>query len=239
MTVNSIKKAWEEADKLMATDYIKDEMASERARYPIYMSTLEGSMDHISDLGDRLEVTVGANTYNIWIEEDTHMANIFNITLEDIIKQAIDTNMARAAYVGYFDWIYECEIDNVRQQAMQIIDNLITAGALSEDYICEAEALIDRLVSEYCETEGIAIVDDDYEGDLTADVHNMICEMDKVVREAQRDRSEDMLKSALVSIGGLRQHLYRLAPDNWHRAIDYQLDKMVDNVNLDIDWFCR
>lgn len=167
------------------------------------------------------------------------MANIFNITLEDIIKQAIDTNMARAAYVGYFDWVYECDIDNVKHQAMQIIDNLITAGALSEDYICEAEAFIDRLMSEYCEMEGIAIVDDDYEGDLTADVHNMICEMDKVVHEAQRDRSEDMLKSALVSIGGLRQHLYRLTPDNWHRAIDYQLDKMVDNVNLDIDWFCR
>lgn len=169
------------------------------------------------------------------------MANIFSITLEDIIRQAIDTNMARAAYVDYFNWLYFCDIDNVKYQVTQMIDRMVEAGALPEDYICEAEVLIDRLISEYCEAEGIAVVDDDgeEETDLAYDVSNRMCEMDKAVRKAQRDKSEDALKSALVSIGGLRQHLYRITPDSWHRAIDYQLDKMVDNINLDIDWFCR
>lgn len=169
------------------------------------------------------------------------MTNIFSITLEDIIKQAIDTNMARTAYADYFNWVYDCDIDNVKNNVTQMIDRMVEAGALPEDYICEAWAFIDRLISDYCETNGIAVVDSDgeEESDLAYDVSNKICEIDKSVRKAQRDKSEDALKSALVSIGGLRQHLYKITPDRWHRAIDYQLDKLVDSVNLDIDWLCR
>ena len=68
MTVNSRAKAWDEADKLFPSDYIKDEAKSERAGYDIYTSTAEGVNAWICDLGDRLELNTAAGTINIWIE---------------------------------------------------------------------------------------------------------------------------------------------------------------------------
>lgn len=71
MTVNSRAKAWDEADKLFPSDYIKDEAKSERAGYDIYISTAEGVNAWISDLDDRLEVNLETgDTINIWIEEE-------------------------------------------------------------------------------------------------------------------------------------------------------------------------
>ena len=70
MTVNSIKKAWEAADNIFPTDYIKDEALSLRAGYDIYLSTADGNCSYISDLGDRLEVNLdNGKTVNIWIDE--------------------------------------------------------------------------------------------------------------------------------------------------------------------------
>lgn len=65
-------EAWELADRMFPTDYLKDDVASERAGYPIYMSTLKDSMDRICDLGIRLEVNIGNKSFNIWfIDENT------------------------------------------------------------------------------------------------------------------------------------------------------------------------
>ena len=68
------EEAWREADKLFPTDYMKDEVKSERAGYPIYVSTADGNDSWISDLGTRLEVNVISSSYhsttNILIKEE-------------------------------------------------------------------------------------------------------------------------------------------------------------------------
>ena len=71
MKVGSRKEAWNKADVIFPTDYIKDEIRSERAGYDIYCSTAKGVNAWISDLGDRLEINLeNGETVNIWIEEE-------------------------------------------------------------------------------------------------------------------------------------------------------------------------
>lgn len=71
MKVRSKKEAWNKADVIFPTDYIKDEVRSERAGYDIYYSTAKSVNAWISDLGNRLEVNLETGeTINIWIEEE-------------------------------------------------------------------------------------------------------------------------------------------------------------------------
>ena len=84
MKVKNINEAWNEANKIIPNDYLKDEEASARAGYPIYRSTIN-HYDYICDLGDRLEVNLAnGQTVNIWIEEDKEEV----ITEYEIIKSA-------------------------------------------------------------------------------------------------------------------------------------------------------
>ena len=70
MKVKTTAEAWRKANELFPTDYMKDDVLSERAGYPQYYSTSpEHSDDHINDLNCRLEVCVDGNCTNIWIEE--------------------------------------------------------------------------------------------------------------------------------------------------------------------------
>ena len=62
-------EAWALANRLFKTDYAVDAKASEQAGYDIYMSTLAGSNEHITDLGDRLELNLDNETINIWIND--------------------------------------------------------------------------------------------------------------------------------------------------------------------------
>lgn len=55
-TAWSTANAWAIADELFPGDYAKDEKSSERAGYPIYRATTEGSRAYICDLGDGLEI---------------------------------------------------------------------------------------------------------------------------------------------------------------------------------------
>lgn len=71
MTVKTIKAAWEAADKIFPTDYIKDEASSLRAGYDVYRSTADNNCSYICDLGDRLEVNLdNGKTENIWITRE-------------------------------------------------------------------------------------------------------------------------------------------------------------------------
>ena len=71
MKVGSRKEAWNKADVSFPTDYIKDEIRSERAGYDVYYSTAKGVNAWISDLGDRLEINLETGeTVIIWIEEE-------------------------------------------------------------------------------------------------------------------------------------------------------------------------
>lgn len=63
----SEKQAWEIADSIFPTDYLKNDKYSNIAGYEIYTSTLKGNNSWISDLGCRLEVNIeNQNSIVIW-----------------------------------------------------------------------------------------------------------------------------------------------------------------------------
>ena len=71
MKVKSRQEAWRKADIIFPTDYMKDNIRSNRAGYDIYYSTAAGVDAWISDLGDRLEVNMeNGETVNIWIDDE-------------------------------------------------------------------------------------------------------------------------------------------------------------------------
>ena len=97
MKVKSKQKAWRKADVLFSTDYMKDDIRSNRAGYDIYYSTAAGVDAWISDLGDRLEVNMeNGKTVNIWIDDEPQFAEY---QLEDALSvisdaiYAIDDNV--------------------------------------------------------------------------------------------------------------------------------------------------
>lgn len=70
MRTNTRERAWEIANEVFPTDYLKNEARSKRAGYDIYESTAEGIFAWISDLNDRLEVNLdNGTTITIWINE--------------------------------------------------------------------------------------------------------------------------------------------------------------------------
>ena len=73
LQVSSVKEAWAVAKKMFPSDYMQDERASKNAGYPIFRSTVKDSLDHISDLGYRLELNIGNESKNIWIRESEQM----------------------------------------------------------------------------------------------------------------------------------------------------------------------
>lgn len=72
-TVSSTREAWDLANKLFPFDYMKDDMASQNAGYPIYYATTKEypyNNYHISDLNTGLELNMWTEeTVRIWIEE--------------------------------------------------------------------------------------------------------------------------------------------------------------------------
>ena len=97
MKVKSKQEAWRKADVIFPTDYMKDDIRSNRAGYDIYYSTAAGVNAWISDLGDRLEVNLeNGEAVNIWIDEEPRFPEY---QLEDALKvisdaiYAIDDNV--------------------------------------------------------------------------------------------------------------------------------------------------
>lgn len=72
MKARTAKEAWNIANEIFPTDYIKNDEKSARAGYDIYTSTLDGCTAWISDLSNRLEINLeNGKTINIWIEAET------------------------------------------------------------------------------------------------------------------------------------------------------------------------
>ena len=70
-TVNTMTEAWALADKLLPTDYMKDDGASVHAGYPVFRSTAEGCNAYICDLADRLELNFDdGGSFNIWVKPE-------------------------------------------------------------------------------------------------------------------------------------------------------------------------
>lgn len=139
MVVKTKKEAWRKADELFPTDYAKDDAASERAGYPVYVSTLEDSDDRICDLNDRLEVIIGNGHTNIWIDE-----------------QPEKVHMSRHLYAGIW-MLIGCNMSEARNEIegqLCVLDELDhmspdNAGALmaAVDKIKEQRAELNRLTA--------------------------------------------------------------------------------------------
>ena len=90
MKVKSKQEAWRKADIIFPTDYMKDNIRSNRAGYDIYYSTAAGVDAWISDLGDRLEVNMeNGETVNIWIDEGPQFAEYQLADALSVISNAI------------------------------------------------------------------------------------------------------------------------------------------------------
>ena len=90
MKVKSKQEAWNKVDEIFPTDYIKDEVKSERTGYDIYYSTADGVNAWISDLGDRLEVNLAnGKTFNIWLEETPKFSEYQIADALAVINEAI------------------------------------------------------------------------------------------------------------------------------------------------------
>ena len=90
MTVNSKQEAWNKANEIFPTDYMKDDRASKAAGYNVYWSTCDGVNAWISDLNDRLEVNLPDGTsVNIWIEEKPEFAEYMLKDALEVINEAL------------------------------------------------------------------------------------------------------------------------------------------------------
>lgn len=98
ITVSTKEKAWQLADKLFPTDYMKDEHDSPRAGYPVFNTTSTDDKYtgfHISDLNTALELNMGAGTSGqeskvfILLEENEQVEPINTLLLkqEDVKRK--------------------------------------------------------------------------------------------------------------------------------------------------------
>ena len=108
-TVSTTQEAWEKAKEIFTSDFQYDETASKNAGYPVYFTTEEGSNDHISDLGCRLEVNMGCDSINIWIEEDA--------TQEQEEKEETEAAQTENEYVAEIEINYTKESGSVLKGA--------------------------------------------------------------------------------------------------------------------------
>lgn len=99
----SVKEAWDKANEIFPTDYEYREGSKERAGYPIYDSTdTEKRYFYICDLGTRLEINMGSETVNIWIDEEeekaTMTATVRSMTNE--FKEYKISGIVSVQYIG-------------------------------------------------------------------------------------------------------------------------------------------
>ena len=143
ITVNSIKEAWEAADKIFPTDYIKDNEASEKAGYDIFKSTIFANDSWISDLGTSLEVNIDKGNYcdtvRINIEQKPAITEINRITADSVrsccIKHSLYTNGSCRDYdfmLNYADtqdysleMLYDLAEDICKHSDSQTITNVM------------------------------------------------------------------------------------------------------------------
>ena len=68
MIAKNKKDAWRMVDRLFPGEYELNSTCTHIAGYDIYTSILYGGECRIADLGDMLKVTIGDDTFTIWIE---------------------------------------------------------------------------------------------------------------------------------------------------------------------------
>lgn len=89
---DNISEAWKLFNKIFNWNVKVDELSTDRAGYKVYRDE-EHFYNYVCDLGDRLEVNIGAETVNIWVKpKNMHEflneqdINIIKIALKRFIK---------------------------------------------------------------------------------------------------------------------------------------------------------
>lgn len=113
MKVTSVEKAWEAANRIFPTDYMKDEQSSQRAGYPIYRSTADHVNAWISDLNCRLEVNIQnpvtkeIESTNIWISGDPEIVETVSWSYETVRECCIKNNLYTCGTVRQYDLMFK------------------------------------------------------------------------------------------------------------------------------------
>lgn len=95
--VVGIENAWNLANDLFPTDYIKDDERSANAGYPVYYSTADGVNAWISDLGCCLELNLPDGTsinINIKVKEYSESELAETLEIVDDALYAIDDKIS-------------------------------------------------------------------------------------------------------------------------------------------------
>lgn len=104
MIAKNKKQVWAMVDKFFPCDYEYNTAYTYNAGYDVYTSIAYGSACRIADLGDRLEVTVGDYTFNIWIEnvnKDGYFVDYNNGVVIGPIETLTDAKLIADERAGY------------------------------------------------------------------------------------------------------------------------------------------
>lgn len=143
ITVKSRKEAWNEANRLFPTDYMKDDRSSANAGYPIYESTASDNRSWISDLGNRIELNIwgknGVESINIWIEEEPEIVELRSMTCDSVRACCIKNYLYTKGTVRDYDRmlskaeeefslknLYEIAIDIYEHSEDQTVTNIMS-----------------------------------------------------------------------------------------------------------------
>lgn len=142
--VKSRAEAWNTANELFPTDYEKDDRSSANAGYPIYESTAEGNSSWISDLGNRLELSIveqhkGIRSINIWIAEEPEITEIRSMSCYSVRACCIKNDLYTHGTVRDYDrmlmkaegefslkLLYETAIDIYEHSEDQTVTNIMS-----------------------------------------------------------------------------------------------------------------
>lgn len=111
ITVNSRSEAWNVADIIFPTDYIKNDQLSANAGYPILESTADGNSSWISDLGSSLELNIISEhkevvkTTRIIIVEKPQITETHKITADGVRGCCIHHNLYTAGSCRDYDFM--------------------------------------------------------------------------------------------------------------------------------------
>ena len=131
--VRSREEAWQKANELFPTDYLKDDHCSANAGYPIYTSTMDGNNSWISDLNTSLELNIyqgkAIKTIRISIEFTPEIREEKKWWSSEIRNMCIENGWYTAgdikAYSDMLEFVEEHEptTDNIFRVAADILEH--------------------------------------------------------------------------------------------------------------------
>ncbi len=139
MKVTSVEKAWEAANRIFPTDYMKDEQSSQRAGYPIYRSTADHVNAWISDLNCRLEVNIqnpdtkNIESTNIWIKEEPEIIETVAWSYETVRECCIANNLYTCGTVRQYDHMFKMVMAKENPELIDIYNVAKDIAEHSED----------------------------------------------------------------------------------------------------------